>query len=160
MKNWRSQEWRIEEGKNWRIKKSRWIEEMKREWIKEWRSQEAKNEEGKKYKNKEGKNEWRIEEIQERSQEVEEWRIKKARMNEEWRSQEWRTTRSQEPRRTPRTKNHTRTTSNTSQSSIPPYSTNPSQLFPSLYNSSRTFEPIQTFYNFLIYIILQCFHKV
>ena len=45
---------------------------MKREWIKEWRSQEAKNEEGKKYKNKEGKNEWRIEEIQERSQEVEE----------------------------------------------------------------------------------------
>lgn len=42
----------------------------------------------------------------------------------------------------------TRTTSNTSQSSIPPYSTNPSQLLPSLYNSSRTFEPIQTFYNF------------
>ena len=60
------------EAKNWRIKKSRWIEEMKREWIKEWRRQEWRNEEGKKYKNKEGKNEWRIEEIQERSQEVEE----------------------------------------------------------------------------------------
>lgn len=162
MKNWRSQEWRIEEAKNWRIKKSRWIEEMKREWIKEWRSQEVKNEEGKKYKNKEGKNEWRIEEIQERSQEVEEWRIKKPRMKKP-RSQEWRTTRSQEWRSQEELQEpqpHTRTTSNTSQSSIPPYSTNPSQLLPSLYNSSRTFDPIQTFYNFLIYITLQCFHKV
>ena len=49
----------------------------------------------------------------------------------------------QEPRRTPQEQ-----LQNTSQSSIPPYSTNPSQLLPSLYNSSRTFEPIQTFYNF------------
>ena len=76
-------------------------------------------------------------------------RIEEIQEAKNWRSQEL-----QEPRTT------TRTTSNTSQSSIPPYSTNPSQLLPSLYNSSRTFEPIQTFYNFLIYITLLCFHKI
>ena len=116
-------------------------------------------------KNKEGKNEWRIEEIQERSQEAKNEEAKKPRMKKprSRRIKKHKKPRMKKPRRTPRTprtKNHTRSTSNTSQSSIPPYSTNPSQLLPSLYNSSRTFEPIQTFYNFLIYIILLCFDKV
>ena len=90
--------------------------------MKKPRSQEWMNEEWRSTRIKKPRS-TRIEEIQERSQEPQEWR-------------------------TPRTKNPTRSTSNTSQSSIPPYSTNSSQLLPSLYNSSRTFEPMQTFYNF------------